>query len=125
MLPRVPDFGEQLSFLMSLSAVYIRRKLPKGSDQGVSHFCLKSSSGVNSSNLSPEKVVECVNQLFAVSREQSKEKKKIADDIQKADAILQSKNVSIETINEHIRLNNFLENNGYKDTRPNTYASIK
>jgi len=24
-----------------------------------------------------------------------------------------------------LQLNNFLENNGYKDTRPNTYASIK
>ncbi len=74
---------------------------------------------INSSNLSPEKVVEYVNQLSAVSREQSipldqvpiyikqklEEKKKIDEQIKEADAILQSKNVSIETINEHVKLN--------------------
>jgi hypothetical protein len=73
---------------------------------------------INSSNLPPEKVVEYVNQLFAVSKEESipldqvpnyikeklEEKQKIDDQIKDADAILQSKNVSIETINEHIRL---------------------
>jgi hypothetical protein len=69
-------------------------------------------------DISPEKVVEYVNQLFAVPKEQSipldqvpsyiekklEEKQKIDDQIKEADAILQSKNVSIETINEHIRL---------------------
>jgi hypothetical protein len=73
---------------------------------------------INSSHLPPDKVVALVNQLFAVSREQSisldqvpryiekklEENQKIDDLIKEANAILQSKNVSIETINEHIRL---------------------
>jgi hypothetical protein len=64
-----------------------------------------------------------VNQLFAVSKEESippnevpnyiekklEEKKKIDHDIKEADAILQSKNVSIEAINEHIHLNEELK----------------
>jgi hypothetical protein len=74
---------------------------------------------INSGDVSPEKVVEYVNQLFAVSREESipldqvpnyikeklEEKQKINDDIQQANAELQSKNVNIETINEHMKLN--------------------
>jgi hypothetical protein len=74
---------------------------------------------INFSHLPAEKAVEYVNQLFAVSREQSiplhqvpnyieqklEEKKKIDDQIIQADTTLQSKNVNIETINEHIRLN--------------------
>jgi hypothetical protein len=62
---------------------------------------------INSSTLPPEKVIEYVNQLFAVSRselipidqvsgyirEKLEQKKKIDDDIQQADAILQSKNI--------------------------------
>jgi hypothetical protein len=74
---------------------------------------------VSSSNLPHEKIVEYVNQLFAVSREQTippdqvpnyieqklEEKQKIDEQIKEADATLQSKNVSIETINEHIILN--------------------
>jgi hypothetical protein len=76
-------------------------------------------ANVISSDVSPEKVVEYVNQLFAVSREQSippdqvpnyiekklEEKKNIDEQIKEADVILQSKNVSIETINEHVKLN--------------------
>jgi hypothetical protein len=67
----------------------------------------------------PEKVVEYINQLFAVSREQSiplqevpvyireklEQKQKIYEEIEQANDILQSKNVSIETINEHVKLN--------------------
>ncbi|MFL6434973.1 MAG: hypothetical protein ACJ71O_14720, partial [Nitrososphaeraceae archaeon] len=73
---------------------------------------------INSSNLPPENIIQYVNQLFAVSREQSippdlvsgyikeklQEKQKIEEEIKEADAILQSKNVSIEAINEHIHL---------------------
>jgi hypothetical protein len=74
---------------------------------------------INSSNLPPEKVVEYVNQLFDVSREQSipphqvssyiqqkiREKQKIEEEIKQANDVLQSKNVNIETINEHMKLN--------------------
>jgi hypothetical protein len=59
-----------------------------------------------------------VNQLYDVSSEESipphevssyikqklEDKQKIDEQIKQADAILQSKNVNIEAINEHIRL---------------------
>jgi hypothetical protein len=76
---------------------------------------------VNISNncLPPEKVIEYVNELFNISNSESipldqvpnyikeklEQKKKIDEDIQQADAVLQSKNISIETINEYVRLN--------------------
>ena len=67
----------------------------------------------------PKKVIEYVNQSFAVSREQSippdqvssyiqqkiQEKQNIEEAIKEADDILYSNNESIETINEHIQLN--------------------
>jgi hypothetical protein len=76
-------------------------------------------ANVISSDISPENIVQYVNQLFAVSSEQSipldqvsnyiqkkiEEKKNIDQQIKEADVILQSKNVSIETINEHMKLN--------------------
>jgi hypothetical protein len=76
-------------------------------------------TNINSGDFSPEKVVEYVNQLFAISREQSipldqvsnyiektlEDKQKIDDQIKEADAVVQSKNVSIEIINEHVKLN--------------------
>jgi hypothetical protein len=81
---------------------------------------------INSSTLPPEKVIEYVNQLFAVSREQSippdqvssyiqqkiQEKQTIEEEIKQADAILQSKNANIEAINEHIQLNQKLNEHG-------------
>jgi hypothetical protein len=81
---------------------------------------------INSGDVSPEKVVEYVYQLFAVSREQSipldqvsnyikeklEENQKIDDQIKEADAILQSKDVTIETINKHIHLNEKLKEHG-------------
>jgi hypothetical protein len=74
---------------------------------------------INYGDVCPEKAVEYVNQLFAVSSEQSipldqvpnyikeklEEKKKIDDQIKEADAVLKSENVNIETINEHVKLN--------------------
>jgi hypothetical protein len=76
-------------------------------------------TNVSSSDIPPEKAVEYVNQLFAVSREHSippdqvpnyiekklEEKQRIDEQVKEADATLQSKNVSIEAINEHIQLN--------------------
>ena len=93
------------------------------------NYCIKSGAAedkiesfienINSSNLPPERIVALVNQLHDVSKAESipfdqvpnyiekklEEKKKIDDDIQQADAVLQSKNLNIETINEHIRVN--------------------
>ncbi|MFL6347927.1 MAG: hypothetical protein ACJ72X_06505, partial [Nitrososphaeraceae archaeon] len=74
---------------------------------------------LSSSELPPEKVIELLNQLYDVSKEEStpldqvsgyieqklQEKQKIDEAIEQANDILQSKNMSIETINEHVKLN--------------------
>ena len=73
---------------------------------------------INSSNVPHETITELVNQLFNISKRESipldqvsgyidkklEEKQKIDEQIKEADAILQSKNVSIDAINEHIQL---------------------
>jgi hypothetical protein len=73
---------------------------------------------VNSGYLPPGKAIELVNQVYEISKSESvppdqlpnyvrqklEEKQKIDEEIKEADAILQSKNVSIEAINEHIQL---------------------
>jgi hypothetical protein len=74
---------------------------------------------VNSGYIPPGKAIELVNQIYNISKSESvpsdqlpdyvrqklEEKQKIDEQIKQADAVLQSKNVSIETIDEHIRLN--------------------
>jgi uncharacterized protein (UPF0335 family) len=76
-------------------------------------------ANVSLAGIPPEKVIELVNQLFNISKSESiplnqvpsyinkklEEKQKIHEQIKEADATLQSKNVNIETLNEHIRLN--------------------
>jgi uncharacterized protein (UPF0335 family) len=75
-------------------------------------------TNVSSNDVPPEKVIELVNQLHEISKTESipldqiasyierklEEKQKIDEEIKEADAILQSKNVNIEAINEHIQL---------------------
>jgi hypothetical protein len=74
---------------------------------------------VHSCNIPPERIIQCVNQLYEITRGQSiplhelpgyiekelVEKQKIDEEIQQADTILQSKNVTLEAIDEHIKLN--------------------
>jgi hypothetical protein len=81
---------------------------------------------IHSTDIPPEKVIELVNQLFAISKSESlpleevpsyikqklEKKEKIDGDIKEADTVLQSKNVSIEAINEHIKLNEELNKYG-------------
>jgi hypothetical protein len=78
---------------------------------------------VNTTEFSPEQILELVYQLYEISNTESipldqvpnyiekklEEKKKIDEQIKEADAILQSKNVSIEAINEHLQLNKELK----------------
>jgi hypothetical protein len=87
---------------------------------------------IQSTDISPERLIELVNQLFNISRSESipldqvsgytkeklQEKQKIDDEIKQADAILEGKNVSIEAINEHIQLNEKLNeyNLSFHDT---------
>jgi hypothetical protein len=83
-------------------------------------------TNVGTGDVSPEKVMELVNQLFNISNTESvpldqmsdfvkqkiEEKKKIDQEIQQAKDVLQSKNVSIEAINEHIQLSEELSKHG-------------
>jgi len=80
-------------------------------------------TNVGTGDVSPEKVIELVNQLYDVSHEQSisvhevpkyierkiEEKNKIDQEIQQANDVLQSKNIDIESINEHRELNQKLK----------------
>jgi hypothetical protein len=96
-------------------------------ESGVSEDEIESFvAKVHSSNLPPEQVVQYMNQFYDVSKEESippdqvssyvmqkfEEKRKLEDEIKEADAILQSKNVSIEAINQHIQLNEELNKHG-------------
>jgi hypothetical protein len=85
------------------------------SEKAIESFITK----VSSNDIPHEKVVELVYQLYEISKAESiplheipgyikeklQEKQKIDEEIKEAYAILQSKNVSIEAINEHIHLN--------------------
>jgi hypothetical protein len=80
-------------------------------------------ANVSINGASPGKVIALVNQLYYVSKKESipldqvpgyiKEKlegkEKIDEDVKAADSLLQTKNVSIEDINEHTQLNEELE----------------
>jgi hypothetical protein len=80
-------------------------------------------TNINSGYLPPGKAIELINQIYEISKSESvppeqlpnyvrqklEEKQKIDEETKQADAILQSKNVSIEAINEHIQLNEELK----------------
>ena len=83
-------------------------------------------SGVGVEALSPEKIIDLVNQLFNISKSKSipleqfpeyikqklEDKEKLEEQIKEAEAVLQSKNVAIETIDEHFHLNEELSKHG-------------
>jgi hypothetical protein len=82
-------------------------------------------TNINTGYITPGKAIETINQIYEISRNESVfpnqlpdyikqklEKQKIDEAIQEADTILQSKNVSIEAIDEHIKLSEELEKHG-------------
>ena len=83
-------------------------------------------TNVNSGYIPLGKAIELVNQIYEISKSESvrpdqlpdyikqklEEKQRIDDDIQQADAILQTKNVAVEAINEYLKLNEELEKHG-------------
>jgi hypothetical protein len=83
-------------------------------------------ANVGTAEVPPEKIIDLVNELFTISEGESipldqlpgyigkrlQEKQTIDEEIRQADAMLQSKNVSIEAINEHIQLNEELSKHG-------------
>jgi DNA-binding transcriptional MerR regulator len=96
-------------------------------NSGVSENEIESFvTNVSTGDASPEKIIALVNQLYDVSksesipldhvsgyiREKLEEKQKIDEQIKEADNVPQSKNVSIEAINEHLQLNEKLKEHG-------------
>jgi hypothetical protein len=83
-------------------------------------------TNVSSTDISPENLIELVNELFNISKTESipldqissyiekklEEKQRIDEQIKEADTTLQSKNANIEAINEHIQLNEELKKYG-------------
>jgi hypothetical protein len=83
-------------------------------------------TNVNSGYIRLGKAIELVYQIYEISKDESvspdqlpnyikqklDEKKKIDEEIEEADKLLQSKNLSIEAINEHIQLNQKLNEHG-------------
>jgi hypothetical protein len=83
-------------------------------------------TNINSGYIPPGKAIELINQIYEISRNESvppdqlpnyikekyEQKKKIDEEIQQVDAALQSKNVAIEAIDEHIKLNEELKEHG-------------
>jgi uncharacterized protein (UPF0335 family) len=83
-------------------------------------------TNINSGYIPLEKAIETINQIYEISRSESVppdqlpnyiqqklvEKQRIDEQIKEVDATLQSKNVAIEAINEHIKLNEELEKHG-------------
>ena len=83
-------------------------------------------TNINSGYIPPGKAIEFINQIYEISRNESispdqlpdyvkqklQEKQKIDEDIKAANSLLQSKNVSIEAINEHLQLNEKFKEHG-------------
>jgi len=83
-------------------------------------------ANVGTAEVPPEKIIELVNQLYHISNAESipldqvpeyvkqrlGEKQKIDQEIQRADVTLQSKNVTIEAINEYLKLSGELDKHG-------------
>jgi translation initiation factor IF-3 len=81
---------------------------------------------VHSADISPEKLIELVNQLFNISKAESipldqmsdfvkqkiEEKKKIEEELREADTLLQNKNVRLQAIDEHLKLKEQLDRHG-------------
>jgi hypothetical protein len=92
------------------------------SEDEIESFIIRVSTG----DISPENIVSCVNQLYEISKAESipldqvsgyinkklEEKQKIDEQIKEADATLQSKNATIEAINEYLKLKEELDKYG-------------
>ena len=107
--------GWNLSELASHARLYNYFLKSGASENAIESFIAK----VSPSDIPHEKVIELVYQLHDISKKESiqldkvpnyikeklEEKQKIDEQSKEADVILQSKNVNIEAINEHIQLN--------------------
>ncbi len=83
-------------------------------------------TNVNSGYITPGKAIELINQIYEITRNESippdelpdyikqklEAKLKIDEEIQQADALLQSKNVKVKAINDYIKLSQKLDKHG-------------
>jgi hypothetical protein len=107
------------SDLASLFRLYNYFRSSGTSEEEIESFITR----VSTADISPENIIPCVNQLYEITKGQSislhelpdyieqklEEKQKIDEEIEKADAILQTKNVKTKAINEHVKLNEELK----------------
>jgi hypothetical protein len=114
--------GLNLSELASHFRLYNYFLKSGAAEERIESFIAK----VNSSDLSPEKVIEYVKQIHEIANEESipldqvsayireklEEKQNIDEQIKEADATLQNKNVTIQAVNEHVKLKEELEKQG-------------
>jgi hypothetical protein len=127
--------GIDLNELVSRFRLYnIIKKSGANEDQIESFIsnCMSGIGGADGNSLPPEKIVDLVNQLFNISKSESipleqipyyiqqklQQKLILEEQIKSAEAVLQSKNVSIQVVDEHIHLNEELSKHGLstKDT---------
>ncbi|MGB7638592.1 MAG: hypothetical protein WBL88_13595, partial [Nitrososphaeraceae archaeon] len=119
--------GIDLGDLASRFRLYnIIKKSGANEDQIESFISNCTISGAGVEVLPPEKIIDLVNQLFNISKSEStaleqvpdyiqqklQQKQKLEEQIKEAEAVLQSKNVAIETIDEHFHLNEELSKHG-------------
>ncbi len=114
--------GWNLSELASHARLYNYFIKSGATEDKIESFIAK----VSSNDISPENVIELVYQLHEISKVESipldqvsayigkklEEKQKIDEQIHQADATLQSKNVTIEAINQHLKLSEELDKHG-------------
>jgi hypothetical protein len=113
------QYGLNLSELASHARLYKYFIKSGAAEDKIESFIAKFSSN----DISPEKIIELVYQLYEISKVESipldqvsgyigkklKEKQNIDEEIRQADAVLESKNVTIEAINEYLKLSNELD----------------
>jgi hypothetical protein len=102
----------------------------------IESFIVNCMNGANS--LPPEKIIDLTNQLFGITKSESippaevlvftkqklEEKNSLEEQIQEAGALLQSKNVDIETINEYNQLKEHLSKHNLSLEDPTRLLSI-
>jgi hypothetical protein len=131
--------GISLSDLASHFRLYnIIKKSGANEDQIESFIINCTISGAGVEVLPPEEIIDLVNQLFNISKSESiplervpdyiqqklQQKLKLDEQIKEAEAVLQSKNVSIEAINGYIHLNEELSKHGLSTKHTNKLLNV-
>jgi hypothetical protein len=128
--------GQNFSELTSRFRLYNYIIKLGANEDGIESFIANCMNGANS--LPPEKIIELTNQLFEITKSESippaevpdyiqqklAEKQRLEEQILEAGAILESKNVDIETIGEFIQLKEHLSKHNLSLEDPTRLLSI-